>query len=85
MSNNVELVQDTKARELNAKIRTFKQMHSLFKKRLESWREAELLCASWNDRYAEGGRDECKVFINYLETRIKRLEKQQNKKKRRLI
>lgn len=79
MPDKKELPQNSKVKELAVKIRMLKQMHSLFKKRLESWRKAELLCASWNDRYANGGRDECKVFINYLETRIKKLEKQQKR------
>ena len=68
-------------KEIHNKIRIFRQVQSVFQKRLKSWRKAELCCNSWNVGYVEGGRDECKVFLKYLETRIKKLEKQLNTKK----
>ena len=81
MSNKNELCVNLTDKEIRNKIRIFRQVQSVFQKRLESWRKAELCCASWDARYVEGGRDECKVFLKYLETRINKLENQLNPKK----
>ncbi len=75
MATKKEILNNIKLKALKDKIKTFKRMKTLFEKRLESWRKAEMCCPSWDTRYIEGGRDECKVFIKYLEIRIKKLEK----------
>ena len=81
MSNNIELVQNTKAIELTAKIRMLKQMLRLFEHRHANLFQNKIHCCSWEQNYLEGAYDDCGVFVKYIETRIKKLEKQQNKKK----
>ena len=61
-------------------LKTFKQMLRLFERRKANLFQSKIHCCSWEQPYLEGAYDDCGVFVNYLKTRIKRLENKGKKK-----